>query len=241
MRFCRGLHVVGLMVPLSIFVGCQRTAPPPAAAPRLPEIRRQDLPELGEYMPPLDRERLEVAPPKGWTVSPRTEGYVVRFRESTAEKYPMILLTAEDCEAMGNLSQDNVRDFADRTRRQESLGTVEPITIGDFTGIVYRKRGKEAKSVDRILERLLLVTVANGRKYTVELRTREGRLDEGKRALFAVAGGIRFAGSGVMEDESEITDSAEDQSAPAKKVPEKKPADEPDPDLEGLEDLFKES
>jgi hypothetical protein len=250
MRFCRGLHIIGLMAPLIILVGCQRTAPPSRAASEPREIGGQDLPELGEYMPPLDGERIEVAPPEGWTVSPRGEGYVVRFRESTAEKYPMILVTAEDCEAVANLSPDNVREFADRTRREESLGAAEPITIGDFVGVVYGKRGKEAKSLNRILERLLLVTVADGRKYTLELRTWEGQLEKSKRALFAVAGGIRFAGSRVAEAESDKAESVKDKSSPPKKAAEqkaaekkpaeKKPADKPDPDLEGLENLFKD-
>lgn len=153
-------------------------------------------------MPGLDNGRLEVAPPAGWTLGSRSKGYLVRFRQSDRQQYPMILVTGKDYQSPRGISADNVDDFAQRIKKEESVyGTVEPIVVGRFVGVTYRKQGKDPRRVNQILERLLVVTVVDGRKYGVELRAREGRLDEARQSLFAVVNGIRFLKKPAEEDD----------------------------------------
>jgi len=237
MRLHPAAHKAWTLILLGILLGCTDSEPPPPPVedPRPLQVDLGRMPQLGDYMSGLDNGRLDVAPPEGWTLGSRSKGYVVRFLRSDQEQYPMILVTGEDYQGPLDVSSDNVEDFARRIKEEESVGgPVEPIVVGRFVGVTYRKRGKEPRSVNRILERLLVETIVAGRKYGVELRAREGRLDEAKESLFAVVGGIRFSEMPAMENE-------EDQAVAADGVgekSEKKPEEELDPEEKGLDDLL---
>ena len=208
MRLYPAAYETLTLILLGILLGCADSEPPPPVEePRPAQVDLGGVPELGDYISGLDNGRLDVAPPEGWTLGSRSKGYVVRFLRSGQGQYPMILVTGKDYQGPREISADNVDDFAQRVKEEESVsGPVEPIVVGRFVGVTYRKRGKEPRSVNRILERLLIVTVVAGRKYGVELRAREGRLDEAKQSLFAVADGIRFSQMPAEEDEENKAD-----------------------------------
>jgi hypothetical protein len=204
MRFCPAAYEALTLILLGILLGCADSEPPlpPVEEPRRTLVDLGGVPELADYISGLDNGRLDVAPPEGWILGSRSKGYVVRFLRGTQQQYPMILVTGKDYQGPRDISALNVDDFAHRIKEEESVsGPVEPIVAGRFVGVTYRKRGKEPRSVNRILERLLVVTVVAGRKYGVELRAREGRLDEAKQSLFAVVDGIRFSEMPAEEDE----------------------------------------
>jgi hypothetical protein len=155
----------------------------------------ETLAELGDYLPPLDDGRIEVAPPKGWHCPPRSHLYVFRAQKSVQERYPRLVVTAEDVgDDVADVSEANVDQFAKQTAAalNKSPSEVLPVVLGDFVGVAYRRRGREEKSVSRIVDLLYLDTVVGGRKYSIVLRTEEGMLEAGKPYLYAVAKGIRF-------------------------------------------------
>lgn len=206
------LRAVCLVVSAGLPLGCGGSREAPASRPsRI--VGADQLAELGDPIGPLDEQRIEVAPPKGWHVPPRSNRWIVRFTAPDRLSYPSILVTAEDYEGIFNVSKRNVGEFAKQlaarfSRELASEGNhdgpatgragrqaveVTPIQIGTFIGARYRRRGKAPYGLKEIVvERLVLETVVAGRKYRVELRTREGELTNYRRELFAVAAGIKF-------------------------------------------------
>ncbi len=164
-------------------------------------ISTRNLPKLGMPMTPLDEGRVEISPPESWHVPPRRAKWLVRFQAEPGSPYPVIFLTVADAESLPDVMLDNLDAFAAQVRkqfqadphRQRLAAGVRPIVVGDFQGVLYQRWGK----VDgRIMERRMLETVVNGRRYTFELRSREGLAEEAMPYLYAVAAGTRFrAGS----------------------------------------------
>ena len=184
-------RVFSLLALFGLVAGCTPTAPPPGREEPT-TITPSKLPELGGYMPPLDDDRIEVAPPQGWHIPSASSKYIVRFQLDPQTKYPSIIITGEDYERIFNVSKENVEEFARQIKSAESVSTVKPFEMGKFIGVTYGKRAKEKQTINKILERLFLETVVAGRKYSIELRTRERSLTEAQPYLFAVANGIKF-------------------------------------------------
>lgn len=251
MKFHAAVYEASTLILLCIQLGCTEIEPPPPPPPPPPSPVEEPMPtqvdlggtsELGDYMFDLDSGRLDVAPPEGWSLGSRSKGYVVRFLRNDLEQYPMILVTADDYKGPRDISADNVDDFAQRIKEEESVsGPVEPIVVGRFIGVTYRRRGKEPRSVNRILERLLVVTVVAGRKYGVELRTRENRLDDTKKSFFAVVKGIGFSEMADNKDKenkeaAQPSGSSGDSADGVGKESTKKPEKEGKPDKKGPDD-----
>ena len=186
-------RVVWALVPLVLVSGCGFEAAAPIETV-------ESLPELGDYLPPLDNARVEVAPPVGWHVPSRDSQFVVRFTPSPEASYPSILLTAEDHEGIADVTSENVDAFVREVDAALAEGSpakpsarAAPLVSGAFVGATYRKRAKvKADLATRTVDRLILETVAAGRKYRLELRTEQGTVDRYRDDLLAVAEGIRF-------------------------------------------------
>ena len=202
----RSAVTIALLAAMSAFLGCGKKTEPPVEKSPIRQIDTTTLPPLGEYTPPLDGGRIEIAGPKGWELVARTKGYVVRFLGSSDDQYPMILVKAEDA-ATGPLTAENVVAFA------ESMAPAQPAVIGPYTGVLQLKRAKEPDSIDRILERLIFTTIVGNRTYSLELRTRQDRLQECQDMLFAAVAGMR-------QLEAESSEPAEDKTS-GEKSPEK--------------------
>lgn len=182
-------------------VGCgapeDRRAPSPAGTPGARQIDTKNLPRLGDPMAPLDEGRLEVAPPENWHVPPRRPRWLARFQADSGSPYPVIFVTAEDADAVLHVTRDNLGEFAAAVRNelladpgtQRLAADLQPVVVGGFRGTLYRRWGK---SDGRVMERWMLETAANGRRYTLELRSREGLADEYLPHLYAVASGLQF-------------------------------------------------
>ena len=207
--------VVLLMVGLGPPAGCGKG--PRASSPRKRPAAAsvQELPALADYLPPLDGERIEFAPPSGWDVPPASSSYIVRTQKSPSKTYPTIIVTAEDFEGIADVSRENVKEFAGRVAaaagKDESALT--PMDFGESVWVAYRKRAKVRKPVTRILDVLYLETVVAGRKYRLELRCDEGTLEKSQPYAMAVAKGIKFRARGPGEKPGET---AEMQGGPEK-------------------------
>jgi len=172
-----------------------------SAAPQSPvrQIDTAGLPALGEYSPPLDGGRIEIAGPEGWELAPRLKDYVALFRGGSADQYPLILVKGEDSTS-GPLTSETVVAFASALAAD---GSAQPAAIGDQMGALQWKRAKDPGSIDQVVERLIFTTVMGERSYAVELRTRQGRLEESQNKLFAVIAGIRELGEAPAEASEE--------------------------------------
>ena len=176
------------------------------------------LPKLGEYLPPLDMNRLEIAPPAGWQVPPRDSRWLAHFQEKTSSKYPAILVTAEDFGSNFTVTGKNVNEFAGKVAEAQDLSTVKPLEIGPFVGAMYRTRAKQKTGISMVVDRLFLETVVAGRKYVLELRTRDGSLAEYQPYLYAVAAGMKI-GDSPEETAALLEPSSETKPAEAAPLP----------------------
>jgi len=147
-------------------------------------------------LPPLDEQRVEIGQPKGWYPRSRSNEYVVCFEISRKARYPLLTVTAEDCDTTFNISDiPGAEAFAKQTSDAFAAQgvtlekKVTPLKLGNNWGIVYMKR---AKAGNNIVDLMYFQTVVDGRKYTYEMKMLTGQFDKCKEALFAVAGTSKF-------------------------------------------------
>lgn len=210
MRPSLGRRVVWPLAVPVLLIGCGPQGPPAAETAAEPAALGDDLPLLGDYLPPLDGGRIEVAPPLGWAVPPRDSKYLVRFTQSRQSSYPSLIIVAEDYGGIFNVSEQNVDTFAEQMddlldgsgASAKPSERATPFSAGSFVGVTYRRRGRAPADLKKIIvDRLFLDTVVAGRKYTIELRTRQGTVDQYRPYLLAVAKGIKFRELEVIEEE----------------------------------------
>jgi len=195
--------VGAMLILVGGFAGCDGPkggtgSGPGAESLKVRSIPTAELPELGSAMAPVDEGRLEVAPPADWHVPPRSPRWLARFQADLGSPYPMIFITADDSETTFHVTRDNLDEFAAQVRKElradpdtkRLAAGVQPVVVDKFRGTLYRRWGK---SGGRVMERWMLETVANGRRYTLELRSREGLAEEYLPQLYAVAAGMKFS------------------------------------------------
>ena len=108
------LHVSGvvcLAVAVGLVSACDRSQGT-THAKRPTTVEVDELPELDDPIGPLDQQRIEVAPPKGWHVPSKSSRWIVRFTPSEQMQYPSIIVTAEDYQGISHVSRSNVDEFA---------------------------------------------------------------------------------------------------------------------------------
>lgn len=225
-----GLCVLsGLSVALGLCCGCG-DGPGAASQSKREEIdvATKDLPELGPYIGPLDDGRVEIAPPRDWYVPSRSSHFLIRFQTTQASTYPTIIVKAEDFEQMLDVSKENAAEFAKALKKAGAAKTVEPIEIGSFAGATYRmKRTAPYDMKTIVVDQLFVDTVVGGRKYSFELRAREGGANEYARYLYAVAKGIRLLKGPGREGPGETVAMPKPKPTPETK-PETKPKPAPE-------------
>lgn len=189
-------RVVCLVVPMTLLPGCGRPEKAPASKQN-ETVKVEQLPKLGDLIGPLDDERVKIGPPEGWIVMSRKTGWVIRFKESQRLEYPNICVTATDYENILEVSQQNVDEFARQVAAalkqdpnvSKLTEPVTPVEIGHLVGVTHARR---ANPKNRVVERVFIETVFDGRRYTIELRVLKGTLQAYRPHLQAVAGGIEF-------------------------------------------------
>lgn len=174
---------VGLLLAVGA-LGCGQT--PPSQKPPV-RIGVQALPPLGEYVRIPGKDCLELAAPARWIVLSRKEGYIFRMKGSDSEIYPRIIVTAEDCDGIANLTEENAGELA------AQLGSpTETVVIGNVVAVAHEEQKIVKVPVPRSVEILSLETVVDGRKYRFELKSEEGSLEQDRPYLHAVVNGARF-------------------------------------------------
>jgi len=241
-RFWLSGGLPSLTVLLVLLAGCGEDPPKTASPPQA----QDRLPKLGEYLMPLDDGRVEIAPPAGWVTPPRKSEFLVWFKKSNQETYPCILVTVEDHDGIANVTPKNVEAFVKELAEgfkadgatAKLARSITPVKIGSFAGAAYRRRGKVKQDFKTIvLDRLIVETAADGRKYRFELRVRDGAVDKYQPYVLAVASGTKYlkADRGQpapppkveVEPQAKETPLAEEKPQVKKSAPKKEPPAEP--------------
>ena len=172
------------------------TSNPPPAAPSLVTVAADEL-EIGEYLPPLDEARIELADPTGWERFPRSKKYLARFYRGSSSTLPWIIVTADDSpyEGIQDTTADNYELLleavtAEVNERPSLWETPLAMKIGDNYYIRYVLK---ATLNQHAAGQQILVTVVGGRRYTVDLQFIKGTILDFKSAGYAVAASLRPA------------------------------------------------
>jgi len=233
-------RAIGLLAGLTLLFGCggpAREAGPGGSAVR--RIAVSKLPGLGEPLPQrLDGGRVTISPPAGWQISPRDSSFLIRFQEDPHQSYPTIVVKADDASGpIQNVTRDTVHDFARQVAAEFQKGrsqktVIEPVEVGSFVGIDYERRARARhRHKEIIVERLILETVVDGRRYSIDLRTRDQDLANYRPHVFAVAAGMKFHEQGGPAEAGSAAGEAPPEPGPfeppAEPGAERKKPDEP--------------
>jgi hypothetical protein len=151
------------------------------------------LPAVGEYLPPLDVARVEVAPPKTWRILPNNRNYVCAFAKEAGGGLPRIIVKAEDAtfESFPSVTAENVADFATAVEAtvQDVVEKPKPLILGEnaFARFVKEAAFKNAKA-----EVQVLMTQHAERLYTIELQVIAGAITVDRDQAYAVAANMKF-------------------------------------------------
>ena len=149
----------------------------------------------------LDGGRVEVCSPLGWTRSPRSQSYLVRYQPGPRKSYPSIVVTAEPApDGLGEITAANHSELvaAIGTKLVETFpadGALKLIkkpaaaTFGSHKGVAWAMPGTaKVSGLSEPVDRFAYGVVLGGRLYTVEARAPKGKVDDdAKTAAKAVA------------------------------------------------------
>lgn len=164
--------------------------------------------KTGDYLPPLDDGRIEIARPNDWEVGSRQVGYVAWFhRYKETKTLPHIRITVEPAppEAPQDVTKENVEEFAkwlsanvkSKLKKDEQLiEPVIPMIVGDNAVGRYVRQGRYREAD---AEQHLLVTIQGGRMYTVQQLVIRGDLEKKdvRDAAYATVAALKFNAAGA--------------------------------------------
>lgn len=181
-------------------------SPDPEAAP-VPGVTKIPAGELaiGDYMPPLDEDRIEIAKPKGWLAFPRDSNFLTRFYQTNRNGLPRIEIKVEPktYDDLATVTPENVEQFAKLVAVElgdlKLVEAVLPLQVGDtpcarYVGLVELKlpTGKKISA-----ERQRLIVLQDGRQYTIDLLVLPNTLRKSRNAAYAVCASLRFGGGSL--------------------------------------------
>lgn len=176
----------------------------PAIVPTTSEIKRVNAAgfKLGDYLPPQDGGKIEIATPVGWKPLPRHNNYVMRFSKlESGGGLPRIEVLAEENNLGGftDLTEANVADFTAAVAKDlEASGTAViepplPMVIGSVPCARYVSYLKLKIGEGTLLvERQTLALLHAGRLYKINLLVEVDKLLDSRDAAYAVCAGVRF-------------------------------------------------
>jgi hypothetical protein len=158
-------------------------------------VKTDKLPKLGNALPTLDRGRIsELAPPAGWEPLPRDNKHVARFSlgKSKPNDLPRMMITAEDATGFkDDVTADNVVAFAEALAAEDRkyLEPPKALVLGDNA---YARYVTQAKKGSRIVERQVLETVFDGRRYAYILEVYSEHLKKHRDFAYSVAAHVQY-------------------------------------------------
>jgi hypothetical protein len=221
---CPAVPFLPLFLIAVMAVGCKEHSRQIVPEEKLPQVKQEQLPELGEALGPYDDGRVQIAAPKGWYRDPRSSEYVVRYRVDRKQRLPAIVVTAEDFEPIQDTTEANVKEFckhvtaalekADKRKFLDSA--VEPLVRERFAGATYALRstydGQE-------VQRRFIELVHKGRKYAIELQATKQTARKYWPYLVAVVEGMQFLSPGQGADGENTSQQPSGESGTAQPKP----------------------
>ncbi|HTN74656.1 MAG TPA: hypothetical protein VL096_05395 [Pirellulaceae bacterium] len=186
------------------------------------------LPKLDDPLPPLDGGRIEVSPPAGWVRLERDNNFLTRFViDKTSGNPPRMLLTVQDASGdfASGVTADNVEAFAAAIAAEmegkKLVEEVKPIVIGQHA---FARYVGAAKKGNRSVDRQILITEFDGRRYQIALEVWAGEkeLKKHRDHAYAVAAGLKFTKPGTATETP--------APAPMEEAPASAPVDEVKPE-----------
>ncbi|MEX2176093.1 MAG: hypothetical protein WD872_17155 [Pirellulaceae bacterium] len=195
-----------------------------------------DLPAIGDYLPPLDLDRVEVAGPQDWTPLRRSSKYLTGFVHGKTSELPRISVHAADAPqaATADTTIGNAADLAallDKQLQSDASKQVPegcyPIVLGETPFVRHVRLAKMGGNPVVIQS---LQTVQEGRLYTIELicdvnasdrREYRASLTEFRDQAYAVAANMRFGASEAAEEVAPAKEVADDAAEPVAPVEDK--------------------
>jgi len=186
-----------------------------------------ELSALAGYLSDLDDGRLKAAPPIDWFLAPRSDAYVARFVFDRTQNSPLPRITIEAGDAPfdqpSDLTEQNLGEFVeqlnttlDAGRRQALERTRMDLVLGDVACVAYQvHRELHVGTNSYQVVREVLVTLHDGRLYTVSLDSLPWKLDDYRADAWAVVASLRFLQPPAPSEPPPASDSAE----PADKQP----------------------
>jgi hypothetical protein len=175
---------------------------------------------------PLDGGRVEVCSPVGWTRSPRSANYLVRYQPGPRKTFPSIVVTAEPApEGLESVSATNQAKLvsAITTKLAETFpaaGAVKLIkkpaaaTLGSHSGVAWAIPGTaKVGGLSEPVDRFAWGVVLGGRLYTVEARAPKGKVDDDAKAAAKAVAATLFRPAGAPTGQPEAA--AVEAPAPA--------------------------
>lgn len=192
---------IALVAVLAGAGGCSPASAPPAA-------RKAVAVALGPVDPEtaitVDGGRVSVRSPLGWSRSPRSDDYLVRYTPGQQKTFPAIVVTSADApDGIMDITTDNhgdvvaavARDLAatfSRDGRSTLLKKPMAVKLGDRLGVAWTAPGTaKVDGLKQPIERSCVAVIVAGRMVTVEARAPKGKLDdEGIAAARGVAAAL---------------------------------------------------
>lgn len=179
----------------------------------------------------LDGGRVEVCSPLGWTRSPRSQNYLVRYQPGPKKSYPSIVVTAEPAPAgLGEITAANQPDLvaAIGTKLAATFPAGGPLklikkpaaaTFGSHKGVAWALPGTaKVGGLSEPVDRFAYGVVLGGRLYTVEARAPKGKVDDDAKAAAKAVAATLFRPEGAPAGNPEGTPPAaapDDEAPPA--------------------------
>lgn len=181
--------------------GCSTASKPPAARKAVAVTLGPTDPESAIT---VDGGRVSVLSPLGWSRSPRSDDYLVRYTPGQQKSFPAIVVTAADAPAgITEVTAANhggfvaaVADDLAGTFSQGGKSTLvkkpASVKLGQHLGVAWTAPGTaKVGGLKQSIERDCVAVVVAGRMLTVEARAPKGKLDdEGRKAARGVAATI---------------------------------------------------
>ena len=158
----------------------------------------------------LDGGRVEISSPLGWTRSPRSQNYLVRYQPGPRKSYPSIVVTAEPApDGLGEITAANQSELvaAIGTKLIETFpaeGAVKLIkkpaaaTFGSHKGVAWAMPGTaKVGGLSEPVDRFAYGVVLGGRLYTVEARAPKGKVDDDAKAAAKAVAATLFRPEGA--------------------------------------------
>lgn len=193
--------LIALVAVLAGGGGCSTATEPPAA-------RKAVAVALGPIDPEsaitVDGGRVCVRSPLGWSRSPRSDDYLVRYTPGQQKTFPAIVVNAADAPGgLTDITADNHVDFVaavaqdlaatfSRDGKSTLLKKPTAVKLGDRLGVAWTAPGTaKVGGLKQPIERSCVAVVVAGRLITVEARAPKGKLDdEGIAAARGVAAAL---------------------------------------------------